>query len=173
MKSREEKKRLVEELKEELAKARNAYLFDYRGVKVGPVNQLRRQIEASQSNYRVEKNTLIGHAVEGTEKEDLGKDLEGMTAIAYSTEDPVALAKVVTDFAKENPTFTFKTGMVQGRATTGDQLKEIASMPGREEVLTKLVYLLQSPIRGLVTVLSGTSRQLVTVLSQIAEKKEQ
>lgn len=172
MKSKEEKKKLVEELKDELAWAKNAFLFDYRGIKVGPVNRLRRQIEASDCRYRVEKNTLIGHAVEGTELEDVGTGLTGMTAIAYSGEDPVELAKVLTAFAKENPTFTFKTGMVEGRVITGDQLKEIASMPGREELLTKLVFLLQSPIRGLVTVLSGTARSLVTVLSQIAEKKE-
>jgi len=173
MKSKDEKKKIVEELKDELAGASNAYFFDYRGVKVGPVNQLRRRIDASQSSYRVEKNTLIDHAVAGTEKEELSKDLTGMTAIAYSSEDPVALAKVVTEFAKDHPTFTFKTGMVEGRVITGDQLKEIASMPGREELLTKLVFLLQSPIRGLVTVLSGTSRNLVTVLSQIADKKEE
>lgn len=173
MKSKDEKRKLVEELKDELAWAKNAFLFDYRGIKVGPVNRLRRQIESSNCRYRVEKNTLIGHAVEGTDLELLGKDLTGMTAIAYTGEEPVALAKVVTAFAKENPTFTFKTGMVEGRVITGDQLKEIASMPGREELLSKLAFLLQSPIRGLVTVLSGTARNLVTVLSQIAEQKEQ
>jgi len=173
MKSKDEKKKIVEELKEELAWAKTAYLFDYRGIKVGPVNQLRRKIEASDCRYRVEKNTLIGHAVEGTELEDVGRGLAGMTAIAYSGEDPVALAKVVTEFAKENPTFTFKAGVVRGRVITGDQLKEIASLPGREELLSKLVFLLQSPIRGLVTALAGTSRNLVTVLSQIAEKKEE
>jgi large subunit ribosomal protein L10 len=173
MKSKDEKRKLVEELKDELAWAKNAYLFDFRGVQVGPVNTLRRQIEASNCRYRVEKNSLIGYAVEGTDMEELGKELTGMTAIAYSGEDPVELAKVLTAFAKEHPTFTFKAGMVQGRVITGDQLKEIASMPGREELLTKLVYLLQSPIRGLVTVLSGTTRKLVTVLSQIAEQKEQ
>jgi large subunit ribosomal protein L10 len=173
MKSKDEKKKIVEELKEALADARNAYFFDYRGIQVGPVNQLRRKIEASESFYRVEKNTLIGHAVAGTEKEELGKDLEGMTAIAYSKEDPVALAKVLTEFAKEHPTFTFKTGMVQGRVITGDQLKEIASMPGREELLSKLVFLLQSPIRRLATALAGPSRNLATVLSQVAENKDE
>ena len=120
----------------------------------------------------MEKNTLIGHAVAGTEKEELSKDLTGMTAIAYSEEDPVALAKVLTEFAKEHPTFTFKTGMVEGRVITGDQLKEIASMPGREELLSKLVFLLQSPIRRLATALAGPSRNLVTALSQVAENKE-
>ncbi len=173
MKSKEEKRKLVEELKDELAWAKSAYLFDFRGVQVGPVNQLRRKIEASSCRYRVEKNTLIGYAVEGTDMESLGQDLAGMTAIAYSGDDPVELAKVLTTFAKENPTFTFKTGMVEGRVITGDQLKEIASMPGREELLSKLVFLLQSPVRGLVTVLSGTARNLVTVLGQIAERKEQ
>jgi large subunit ribosomal protein L10 len=173
MKSKDEKRKLVEELKDELAWARSAYLFDFRGIKVGPVNQLRRQIESSNCRYRVEKNTLIGYAVEGTEMETLGSELTGMTAIAYSGEDPVALAKVLIAFAKENPTFTFKTGMVEGRVITGDQMKEIASMPGREELLAKLLFLLQSPIRGLVTVLSGTARSLVTVLSRIAEQKEQ
>lgn len=172
MKSKEDKKQIIEQLRRELEAASNAFLFDFRGIAVGRFTELRQKIRETDSGYQVVKNTLITRAVEGTDKAPMTEDLEGMTAVAYTHNDPVALTKVLTTFAKENPTFTFKTGMVEGRVVTADQLKEIASLPGREQLLSKLVFLLQSPIRRLATVLAGPTRNLAVVLSQIKVQKD-
>ena len=172
MKSREEKERIIRQLKEELDGAGSAFLFDYRGITVGRLNQLRRKIREGGSGYRVVKNTLVAQAVQGTEKEAVAERLEGMTAVAFGAPEPMALARLLADFSRENPTFVFKTGVVEGRVITGPQLKELATLPGREQLLAKVLYMLQAPARRLVTALSGPLGGLAMVLQQIGEKGE-
>jgi large subunit ribosomal protein L10 len=133
--------------------------------------QLRRQLREAQLNYRVVKNTLAQRAVENTPLEGLRKEFVGPTALAYSDSDPVSLAKVLTKFAKENAQFTFKAGVVEGRVISVKDINALATMPSKEELISKLLFLLNSPAQRLATVLNGVSRNLAVVVSEIAKQK--
>jgi large subunit ribosomal protein L10 len=169
--NRTEKAAAVEALEQDLAKAGNAILFGFAGLKVTEVTELRRQVRGAQSKYVVVKNTLARRAVKGTPLEQMAAHFQGPTAVAYNSSNAVALAKVLTTFAKANPNLVFKGALVEGRPVEAREIQAIAELPSREELVARLLFLIQSPLRRLVTVLNGPVRNLAGVLQQIAEQK--
>src|SRR5919201_3754269 len=141
MKTREQKQQEIEALKKEFGASANALVVGFQGLTVEKDQQLRRQLREAQLHYRVVKNTLAQRAVEGTPFESLREHFVGPTAVAYSERDAVGLAKVLTRFAKENAQFTFKAGMVEGRVITVKDIDALATMPSKEELLSKVMFL--------------------------------
>jgi len=167
-----EKNSAVEELRSSLGAAKNAFVLGFTGIKVPAVTELRRQIRDSKSSYVVVKNTLALLAIKGGALEPLGTHFVGPTAVAYNLDSPVSLAKILTTFAKTNTAISFKGAVVEGRAIPAAQIQVIADLPSREQLVARLLFMLQSPVRRLVTVMNGPVRNLASVLSQIREQKE-
>lgn len=166
-----EKTAMVESLAGDLAKSSNAIVFAFAGLKVPEVTELRRQVRETKSKYLVVKNTLALRATRGTAMEAVAEHFSGATAVVYNRTSPVALAKVLTNFAKTNPNLVFKAAVIEGQAVAASEIKMIAELPSREELVSKLLFVMQSPMRRLVTVLNGPVRNLAGVISQIADQK--
>jgi large subunit ribosomal protein L10 len=166
-----EKTQMVESLGHDLAQSTNAILFAFAGLKVPEVTELRRQVRGTQSKYLVVKNTLALLATKGSALESMAEHFKGATAVAYNRDNPVALAKVLTAFAKANPNLVFKAAVIEGRAVPAAEIKTIAELPSREELVSKLLFVMQSPMRRLATVLNGPVRNLASVMGQIADQK--
>ena len=147
-------------------------ILDFKGLDAVSEHQFRMDLRKKSIKVRTLKNTLARRAVAGKPLESVREHFQGPTAIAFSLGDPVALAKVLTDFAKEAPVLEFKAGLVEGRPIAANQVSDIASLPGREELIAKLLFLMQSPITRFVRVLAAAGPQrLATVLDQVAKKK--
>lgn len=168
---RTEKTAMLQVLENDMAKSSNAILFGFAGLKVTEVTELRRQVRGTQSKYLVVKNTLALRATKGTPLESMSQHFVGDTAIAYNESNAVPLAKVLTTFAKTNPKLVFKGALIEGRPVAAEQLQAIADLPSREQLVAKLLFVMQSPLRRLATVLNGPARNLAVVLQQIAEQK--
>jgi len=166
MKKKPEKKKDLEALKKDLEKANNVFLTGYEKLTVGQDFELRKAIRGAGANYKVIKNRIAEKAAEGTAAEQLLKDLKGMCSLAYTSGDPVALAKALTTYAKANPTFTFRAGMVQGRVVDVGGINDLASLPSKEEIYAKLLFLIQAPAQRLVTAINGVGRNLAVVVDQ-------
>ncbi len=171
--TREQKNRMVETLSEGIGQASNAFLMDFKGITVPQITELRRQIRDSDSQYLVVKNTLALIAIKDSPMLELRDQFIGPTAVAYNSGDAVALAKALTRFAKDVPGLTFKGAMLDGQVVPTEQIETIASLPSREELIAKLLYVMQSPIQGLVNVLNANIKNLAVVLDQISKKKSE
>ena len=154
-----------------LATAKHAFLVDFQGLTVAQATDLRSRIREQGGSYEVVKNRLALRAIEGRGLGELKDKFRGPTAVAYVDEDPVTLAKALTDFRKDVPEIEFKGGLVDGQAVEASEVEAISQIPGREQLLAKLLFLLQSPITRLARGLAAIPRQLVVVLDQIATQK--
>jgi large subunit ribosomal protein L10 len=172
MKSKGKKKEELNELKNDLTDAKNLFVAQFQGMTVAQDTDLRVKIRETKSKYRVVKNTLVKKAVEGTPIEGISKAFDGPTSIAYNADDPVSLAKALTAYAKANPLFVFKAGLVEGRVINLADIAGIAAMPSKEELIAKLLFLINAPAQRLAVALSGVARNLVVVLQQAVEQKK-
>jgi large subunit ribosomal protein L10 len=171
--NRSEKQQLIDELHKELEKAPNAVLLDFKGLSVPAATEFRKKMRASGSRYRVVKNSLALRAAKGTALERLEAKLEGTTGIAYTGDDPVALAKVLVDFAKDNPALTVKAAVVAGtQMLDANGVKALSTMPALPELRAKLLGLLQTPATQLVRLLGTPATQTVRVLKAHQDKLE-
>jgi len=171
--NRTEKQAMVEELHRELEKSPHAVLLDFKGLSVPAATEFRRKVRAAGSRYRVVKNSLALRAAKGTALERLESKLEGTTGIAYTGDDPVALAKVLMDFAKDNPELSVKAGVVDGsQMLDADAVKALSAMPGLPELRARLLGMLQAPATQLVRLLGTPASQLARVLKAHQDKLE-
>lgn len=166
------KEKMLKEIAEELKRSELVIVTDYRGLNVQAINTLRSKLRDAQCRYRVTKNTLNRLACREAGVEQLEDFFEGPTAIAYSSDDPVAAAKVFSEFAKEYDALVIKGGMLSGRLLDPAEIKALGEIPPREELLAKVVGGVQAPLYGLVGVLQGNLRKLVYTLDAVRLQKE-
>jgi large subunit ribosomal protein L10 len=166
MKDKEQKKKEIDALRRDLEQARNLFVTGYEKLRVQQDFELRKVVRGAGGKYRVVKNNLAEKAAEGTASEEVLKNLRGMTSVAYTGNDPVALAKALTAYAKINPSFTFKAGVVEGRVIDVKAINELATMPPKEAIYAKLLYLINAPAGRLVTVINAVGRNLAVVVDQ-------
>ncbi|NLN27513.1 MAG: 50S ribosomal protein L10 [Firmicutes bacterium] len=170
--ARPEKVAVVEELAEKFKNSAAAIFTDYRGLDVKAMTELRRRLRESGVEYKVVKNTLTLLAARAAEIEGVEALLGGPTAIAFDAKDPVAPAKVLSQFAKENDALEIKGGVLEGRVIAKNEVDTLANLPSREELLATVLMRMQGPIYGLVYVLQGTIQSLVYALEAIRREKE-
>src|ERR1700751_3878151 len=162
----------VEELSGELKNVSSVIVATYSKLTVEKDFELRKTLRSSGAKYRVVKNTLAERAAKGTPAEGALKNLSGVTSIAYTEGDPVALAKAISKYAKDNPEFTFKAGVVEGRVISIKEIQALATMPSKEEIYSKLLFLISAPAQRLVTVMNAVGKDLAVVINQGVEKQK-
>jgi large subunit ribosomal protein L10 len=162
----------VAELAKELEGSTSAIVGTFAKLTVAQDYALRGVVRSAGGRYRVLKNKLASRAAQGTGVEKALQGLKGVSSVAYTSGDPVALAKALTAWVKDNSEFTFKLGIVEGKVITVEEVGQLATMPGKEEIFAKLLFLLQSPAQRLATVLNATGRDLAVVLNQGVEKEK-
>jgi large subunit ribosomal protein L10 len=170
--TRAKKKELVEKLSGELKNVTSVIVSTYTKQTVAQDYELRKALRLTGAKYRVVKNTLAERAGQGTKVEEGLKNLAGVTSIAYTEGDPVALAKALAKYAKDNPEFTFKTGVVEGRVVSIKEIQALATMPSKEEIYSKLLFLLNAPAQRLATVMNTVGRNLAVVVNQGVQEKK-
>jgi large subunit ribosomal protein L10 len=166
MKNKAEKKVQGEQLRAELATVSTVVLSTFQGITVEDDTRLRRAIEAAGGKYQVVKNTVAERAAAGTPTEGLLKDLKGTNSIAYTTTDPVSLAKVLTKFAKDVPTFKFRAGWVEGRVISIADIAALSNLPSKEELISKIMFMLNAPAQRVASALAAVPRNLAVVTSE-------
>ncbi|OLB25810.1 MAG: 50S ribosomal protein L10 [Acidobacteria bacterium 13_2_20CM_58_27] len=166
MKKRSEKQADLDRLKSELAKVSTVILTTFQGIKVDEDTKLRRAVQAAGGKYRVVKNTLAERAGAGTPAENLLKNLRGTNSIAYTETDPVALAKAITKIAKDVPAFQFKAGVVEGRVVSIADIKQLANLPSRDELISKIMFLLNAPAQRIAVALNALPRNLAVTVNE-------
>jgi len=166
MKKKSEKQKDLDNLKTELAKVSTVILTTFQGITVEDDTKLRRAVQAAGGKYQVVKNTLAELAGSGTAAEGVLKNLKGTHSIAYTATDPVALAKALTKIAKDVPAFQFKSGVVQGKVISIAEIKQLAEMPSKEELISKIMFLLNAPAQRIASALNAVPRNLAVTVSE-------
>lgn len=162
----------IEKLNVSLQKASSMIVGTFSKLTVTKDDQLRRTVRSVGGRYQVVKNTLAQRASEGTKVGKALKGLKGVTSIAYTEGDPVALAKALSKYVDDNPEFSFKSGVLEGRVISITEIKALATMPSKEEIYSKLLFLINAPAQRLVTVMNAAGRDLAVVINQGVEKKK-
>lgn len=166
MKDRKKKQQDLDELRQALQASTTVFVTSFEKLTVAQDFELRKAIRGAGGRYRVVKNTIAEKAAAGLPAEAVLRNLRGTTAVAFTAGDPVALAKALSEYAKANPAITFKAGLVEGRAIDLKEIEALASMPPKEEIYAKLLYLINAPAQRLVTALQGVARNLAVVIDQ-------
>jgi large subunit ribosomal protein L10 len=174
MKTRAQKQEMLKALTEQFQKSKSAMVVSFNRVTVAKDQEFRNQLRDIGAKYQVVKNTLARLAVKGTPFEPISDYFKGVTAIAWTENDPVILSKTVSKFIKSNADlFEFKVGFVDGRVLDFKQVEQIANLPSKEELIARLLFILKSPAQRLASVINAVPRNLVVVIKQIGDKKEQ
>jgi large subunit ribosomal protein L10 len=174
MKKKADKLKDGQKMREEIMQSPHMFVAGFEKQTVAQDYELRKTIRGAGGDYQVVKNTIAEKSSAGTAAEDVMKGLRGMTSVAFTKNDPVALAKALLTYAKANPNFTFKSGVVEGRAINVAAITDLANMPPKEEIFAKLLYLINAPATRLVTAMNGTGRNLAVVIDQgVKEEKFQ
>ena len=170
--SRAKKIEQVDRLSKDLQNVSTVIVTTYTKLTVAQDYELRKALRSSGAKYAVVKNTLAERAAKGTKVEEALKGLSGVTSIAYTAGDPVSLAKALSKYAKDNPEFTFKAGVVEGRVISIKEIESLATMPSKEEIYSKLLFLLNAPAQRLATAVNAVGRNLAVVINQGVEKQK-
>ena len=172
MKTREQKQKDLEELIQRFQDAKAAMVVGFQKMTVAKDQELRNQLREAGVSYEVVKNTLAKKAAEGTPFEQAQEHFKGVTAVALSSGDPVGLSKAISKFSKANPDiFTFKAGVVEGKVVALKDVEAIASLPSKEELISKVMFLINCQAQRLVTVISAVPRNLAVVIKLIGDQK--
>ena len=173
MKNREQKQKDLDGLAEQFKDAKAAMLVSFKKMTVAKDQELRRQLREAGVSYSVVKNTLARKAAAGTPLEPMANQFKGVTAVALSASDPVGLSKAISKFAKANPEiFSFKVGLVEGKVIELKDVESIANLPSREELISKMLFLINAQAQRLVTVIQAVPRNLAVVMEQVRAQKE-
>ncbi|HEX2919137.1 MAG TPA: 50S ribosomal protein L10 [Edaphobacter sp.] len=170
--SRSQKSDKVKKLAAELETSTSAIIGTFTGLTAGKDFELRKAVRAAGGSYHVVKNKLAARSAEGTKVEEALRGLKGVSSVAYTSGDPVALAKALSTWVKDNSEFTFKLAIVDGKVLSVQEIGELATMPGKEEIFAKLLFLINAPAQRLATVINATGRDLAVVINQGVEKEK-
>jgi large subunit ribosomal protein L10 len=170
--SKAKKQEQVDKLSKDLKNVSNVVVATYTKLTVAQDYELRKALRGAGAKYQVVKNTLAERAAKGTKVEGALKDLAGVTSIAYTTGDPVAMAKALAKYANDTPEFTFKVGVVEGRVISIKEIEALASMPSKEELMSKLLFLINAPAQRLATTINAVPRNLAVVINQGVQEKK-
>ena len=162
----------IEKLSSDLQKASSMIVGTFSKLTVAKDFELRKTVRTAGGRYKVVKNTLAKRASEGTQVADALKGLKGVTSIAYTSGDPVALAKALSKYVDDNPEYSFKAGVLEGRVISLNEVKALATMPSKEEIYSTLLFLMNAPAQRLVTVMNAVGKNLAVVVNQGVEKKK-
>jgi large subunit ribosomal protein L10 len=168
--TRASKTEKVKKLAAELEHSTSAIIGTFKGLTASKDFELRKTVRGAGGSYHVVKNKLAARAAQGTKIEEALKGLKGVSSVAYTSGDPVALAKALSTWVKDNAEFTFKLGIIDGKVIDVREIGELATMPGKEELFSKLLFLINSPAQRLATVINATGRNLAVVINQGVEK---
>ena len=172
MKTRLQKEKEIEVLHREFEESPNALLVGFQGIKVGADERLRRELRQAGVSYRVVKNTLAIRAADGTSMEQVKAQFTGATAVALSKNDPVTLAKLLSKWAKETPVFSFKAAVVEGKVIDVKNIESLSNLPSKEELISKVMFLINSSAQRLAVATAGVARNLTIVIDQVRAQKE-
>lgn len=172
MKKRSEKQADLDKLKGELAKVSTVILTTFQGITVQDDTKLRRSVQAAGGSYQVVKNTIAERAASGTPAEKLLSNLKGTNSIAFTNTDPVALAKALTKIAKDVPAFQFRSGIVEGRVISIAEIQQLANLPSKEELLSKIMFLLNAPAQRIALALNALPRNVAVVVSEAVKSQK-
>jgi large subunit ribosomal protein L10 len=172
VKTRLQKEKEIEVLHREFEESPNALLVGFQGITVGTDERLRRELRQAGVSYRVVKNTLAIRAADGTSMEQVKGQFTGATAVALSKNDPVTLAKLLSKWARETPVFSFKAAVVEGKAIDVKNIESLSNLPSKEELISKVMFLINSSAQRLAVATAGVARNLTIVIDQVRAQKE-